>query len=110
MFDHVSIGPSPTNAECAQVGEDDYHERSREESGRTSDSCPGARRGAGGGVAGGEVEQPRLRRVPRGRLLLRRHQPGGRRLRVPGRGAGAGRVGRRGPAELGLVVEVAVPA
>jgi pyruvate dehydrogenase complex dehydrogenase (E1) component len=31
MFDHVSIGPSPTNEQCAQVGEDDYHERSVKE-------------------------------------------------------------------------------
>ena len=31
MFDHVSIGPSPTNEQCAQVGEDDYYERSVKE-------------------------------------------------------------------------------
>ena len=31
LFDHLSIGPSPTNERCAQVGEPDYAERSRRE-------------------------------------------------------------------------------
>jgi hypothetical protein len=31
VFEYVSIGPSPTNEQCAQLGEDDYHERSVKE-------------------------------------------------------------------------------
>ena len=31
MFEHVSIGASPINEQCAQVGAADYHERSFKE-------------------------------------------------------------------------------
>lgn len=31
MRDHISIGCSPTDEECAQVGSEDYYERARKE-------------------------------------------------------------------------------
>ena len=31
MRDYIEIGPNPAEEECAQVGQDDYYEKAREE-------------------------------------------------------------------------------
>jgi hypothetical protein len=34
MFDYISIGPTPAEEDCAQVGEEDYYTRARKECNR----------------------------------------------------------------------------
>jgi hypothetical protein len=31
MYDYIALGPTPCDEECAQVGDDDYYVKSREE-------------------------------------------------------------------------------